>query len=311
MTMKKLFICVIMLGVAQITIAQRYYTMYVKNPAYNIYLQEDIHELNLSSDLAFVGFEGAPKSTMLRGDFGINAIENVGFNITINQYSLADFDRTSIRLGYAYNIPETDWHFGLGIVPTWSQFHLNKDFVNQTVYDIKPIPGIDISGGFVYSGEKFFIVAGAKQTVLGTKELDGIDHALVTNVLFDIGYKPVSRETFGVLFNIGTDVDGFSLFASTKTMPIHLDVIFDIAKSFQVGLRVNYPEAMVLHISQQAGRFMWFFNQDFSFPMMQSGFSRDYLSTEVGFGIRFSGEDREGKDLRYLDNVLPDATEDE
>jgi len=304
----------------QMTYAQRYYTIYLHNPAYNTFLQENIHELRFSSDLSFVGFEGAPKSTTLRADFGINNVvaaknnaaknvENVGFNITVNQYSLADFDRTSVSLGYAYTIPQKHWHFGLGIVPTWSQFHLDEAFVNQTVYNNKPIPGIDVAGGLVYSGEQFFLSAAAQQTVLGTKELDGLDDALVTHVTFDVGYKPISKETFGILFNVGVDVDDFSLFSSAKTMPLHFDIIFDVAKSFQVGLRTNYPESMVLHISQQSGRFMWFLNQDFSFPMMQSGFSRDYISTEVGFGIRFSGNKPEGEDLPYTDGLLNNVNE--
>ncbi len=150
--------------------------------------------------MGFVGFEGAPQKHLLRGDFGINKAKYVGFNFYVDQFKLADFNRTSITLGYAYNIPETNWSFGLGITPNWSQFNLEniQTYEQDFTYNTDPMPGIAVSGGVVYSGESLIFSLAGKQMILGNKDLNGLDQTLTKNALFDIGYKPIAKETFGI-----------------------------------------------------------------------------------------------------------------
>ncbi len=93
-------------------------------------------------------------------------------------------------------------------------------------------------------------------------------------------------------------------------MPIHLDIMFDLTKSFQAGIRMSWPEGPELYVSQQTNRFILFLRQDFSLYMIQSNFNRDYMSTEIGFGIRFPKNKEGGVDLPHLDeDITPNLFE--
>lgn len=304
--MKKVIITVLILSITSMIFGQRYYTQYQKNPAYNTFLQEHINELSISSTLMFVGYDGAPKYNRLNGDFGLKN-ENVGFNFEISQYKLADFNKTSIGLGYAYKLPMTNWSMGIDVITSLAKLNItntNFAYANEyaSMYDNNATPGVDVAAGIVYSGEKLIFSLAGKQMVVGTQDLNGFDQSLTTNLLLDFGYKPISTKSFGLIFNIGTDVSDLSLFKSSQSMPIHLDVIVDIMQSFQVGLRADYSEGMTLHINQQTKRFIWFLNQGFPFMMFGNGFSQDCLSTEIGFGIRFLANKKSGKDLPHLND---------
>ena len=299
--MKKVII-IIVISIVFVTmgLSQRYTMQYTKNPAFNTFLQGDgVSQVSASSTLAFIGYEGAPRQNVLKSNFGLNAQKNIAFVSKVSQYKLADFSETNLGLGYVYKIPETNWSMGLIVDGTWSKFDLSNihayDYIDQSLLT-NPMPGLDANAGVLYQGESFIFSLSGKQQIIGISKYD---KSLNTNLLLDIGYQPVSTETIGLAFSIGTNVVDFNAFKSAETLPIHLDVIVDIMQSFQVVLRTDYTEGMSLGLNQQTNRFIWFVNQKIPFLMFGSLPSVSIMTTEIGFGFRFSGN-KTGLPLPHL-----------
>lgn len=302
--MKNLIVLLIFVLVSAMAYSQRYDTQYEENPAFNIFLQgnEQISEIRASSLLSFIGYEGAPRYNQLQADFGINSQDNIAFSFEVSQLKLADFLTTNIDLGYVYRLPNTRWSAGLALGSSWSKFDVSKlntyDQINQDFY--KQIPGLSANMGVFYGGEKFKFSLAGKQMILGNSDLSELDKSLLTDIVIDFGYYFPSSSQIGFGFNIGSDVSDFNLLKSKETLPIHLDLIVDIMKSFQVIIKSDYTRGMILGISQQTEKFIWFVNQNFPFMVFGDGPNGSMMSTEIGFGIRFSGNKKAGEPLPHF-----------
>lgn len=301
---KNSVILVFLILVTTTAYGQRYATQYEGNPAFNTFLQGDekISEVSASSLLSFIGYEGAPRYNILSGNFGINKYDNIAFSFEVSQYKLADFSTTSIGLGYVYRLPSTNWSGGLNIYSDWSKFDMSKivtyDYIDQSTLG-EPIPGLGANAGIFYGGEQFKFSLAGRRVILGTKDIAALDKSLINRVLIDFGYKFLNTDAIGLGVNVGADITDFNILKSSKTLPLHFDLNVDIMESMRVMLRSDYIEGMTLGISQQTKRFIWFINQKIPFLTFGDGPSGSIMTTEIGFGIRFSRE-KSGNPLPHL-----------
>lgn len=302
--MKK-FIIIATLLVTSVSYSQTY-RLYMENPAYNIAFQDSINEFGFTTEVQKIGFEGAPVRPSIYGHFSMKNHKKVGFSFVMDQYRIPGFSRIHAGIGYTYNIVG-NIHVGLLLLGEQSKFRTNEIQRNLSIefpYSTEPVPGMSAVAGFAYTGDRFIASMGAKKTFLGSQDLNGIDQGLTTNVFMDIGFVFEIADDSHLLLNIGTEANDFVVYKSIKTLPIHVDVRFNI-QSFQTGLSYYYPGNMRLFIAYQGNRVSYFIEPGFAADMLSNSLARDYVDVKIGVSFPLSlGGKNTGRQSPNMEGAL-------
>jgi type IX secretion system PorP/SprF family membrane protein len=203
------------------------------------------HEINALASNSWVGFEGAPRTYAVSGNFSLQNGIGLGFTAFTDQTGPAKHNNFGVNLAKHINLNQS-WKLALGLKGGVTSLSVNLPGLSTTVGN-DPLMQKELASGFrldmgwgllAYSKNFFFGVAQPRLFDVKFFEVDMVDYIQSKGVIAYAGHNHEINETYGIR--------SFLMYRHVPRNPLFLDfgTTLTINKKMEVGMIYQLKSAV-------------------------------------------------------------------